>query len=616
MAQVSNQTELVSALANRESFVQFADDFSVNTQVNLSYSVTFESVSEIPVRVLSKDASYFSYLFRISNGGSLTVRNLIIDGNKDVHGTENTANRSLVNVAGGSLTLGNGAVLRNNHSYVEGGAVYLSGNASYANTFVMEGNAQIRGCSSRSAGGGMIAALRNNGDRVEIRGNALFAENTSASGGGLYYRSYLQGVGVPLTIGENVSFLKNTATANGGGIYVSGFAGGGSPATVFTLGGSVRIQSNRANHGGGIYYYGANDGDGLTISGAVDLSQNQAANNGGGLNVTSVSGSLAVLLSDCNFAENQARSGGGIFLNSAVGCEFSLNSLAIRGNRSASGSGGGIWFGTNATTLNPFACVCDSVTLSENASAIHGGGLYFQSSTSPLSMTMRNCDARSNTAVQSGGGLLFNASGKLEISDSRISENVSGQYGGGMYFYTNQDIDSTILLTNSAVSENTAAVNGGGLRLGAGNGTIATTLTDCVVEGNRAVSNSGGGIWNSGANASLSVNGSSRIVQNATEAGNGGGIYFNSEGGTLRIEGDVEIRYNTADTTASPFGNNGGGISIGYGNVLIGANTQITNNSALRSGGGISLAEVSALDSEDMAGVDNRSLISSSEEFN
>lgn len=615
MAQVSNQSELVAALAARESLVQIADDFSVNTQVNISYSVTFESVSADPVRVLSKDASYYAYLFRISNGGSLTVRNLVIDGAKDVHGTENTANRSLVSVAGGSLTLGEGAELRNNHSYMEGGAVYLSGNASYTNAFVMEGNAQIRGCSSRLVGGGMIAALRNNGDRVAIRGNALFAENSSASGGGLYYRSYLKGVGVPLTIGENVSFLNNTATANGGGIYVSGFAGGESPATVFTLTGSVRIRSNRANHGGGIYYYGANDGDGISISGAVDLSENQAANNGGGMNVTSVSGSLTVALSDGTVAQNQARSGGGVFLNSAVGCDFSLLSLAIQENRSLSGSGGGIWFGTNATASNPFSCTFDSLILSGNSSAIHGGGIYFQSSSSPLSLTIRNCDARSNTAAQSGGGLLFNASGELRIYDSKISENVSGQYGGGLYFYTNQDFDSTVSLTNLTVFENTAAVNGGGLRLGTGNGAIATTLTDCVVEGNRAVSGSGGGIWNSGTNASLTVNGSSRIVQNATESGNGGGIYFNSEGGTLQTEGDVKIRYNTADTTASSFGNNGGGISVGYGTVSIGGNTEITNNSALRSGGGIGLTDISTAASETIADIENQPKFSTGEEF-
>lgn len=606
MTQVINQAELIAALAARDPLIQFAADFSVNTQVNVTYSVTFESVPADTVHVLSKDASYYSYLFRISNDGALIVRNLIIDGNKDIHAIENTANRSLFNVSGGSLTLGNGSVLRNNHSYVEGGGVYLSGNASYTNTFVMEDDAQISGCSSRSAGGGVIAALRNNGDRVTIRGNALFSENTATSGGGLYYRSYLEGVGVPLTIGEGVSFLNNTATANGGGIYVSGYAGGGSSATPFALGGSVRVQANRANHGGGIYYYGANDEDGMTISGAVDISENLASGNGGGINVTAASGSLALSLADCTVEGNQGRSGGGVFVNSAVGCKFSLNSLAIQQNRSTSGSGGGIWFGTTTTSSNLFTGALDAVTLLGNASGIHGGGLYFQSASSPLSLEMQNCDVSKNTALQSGGGMLFNASGELRIADSRIAENESGQYGGGFYFYTNQNVDSMILMTSVTVFDNTAAASGGGMRLGTGSGTLSTALTDCVVEGNRAVSDSGGGIWNVGKNASLTVGGNSRIFRNATDAGNGGGIYFSAAGGALLIEGGTMIRYNTADTTPSSSGNNGGGIGMVSGTLTIRGNAEISNNSALRSGGGIGLAETTAAALEGLVVFENR----------
>lgn len=557
MAQVTNQVELITALAARDPLIQFAADFNLNSQIVVSYSVTFESVSADTVHVLSKDASYYSYLLRISDGGSLTVRNLVIDGNRGSHITENPANRSLVNVAGGSLTLGHGSVLRNNHSYVEGGGVYLSGNASYANTFVMEDDAQIRGCSSRTAGGGMIAALRNNEDRVAIRGNALFTENTAASGGGLYYRSYLAGVGVPLTIGENVSFLSNTATANGGGIYVSGYTGGSSPATPVVLQDAVQVQANQANHGGGIYYYGINEGDSLTISDAVNISANRAAANGGGINVTSLSGSLSVSLADCSIEENHGGSGGGVFLNSAVGCDFSLKSLTIRENDAVTGSGGGIWFGTGATLSNAFTGAFDTLTLAKNTAAVHGGGLYFQSASSRIALVMNHCDVTENTAGQSGGGLLFNASGELSVSDSRISNNESGQYGGGSYFYTNQEIDSTILMTNVTVFENIAATNGGGLRLGVGSGTLSTTLTDCVIEGNRAVADSGGGIWYRGANARLTVNGKSLILRNVTEAGNGGGIYFNSpSGGALLVEGETKIQDNAADTTPFPFGNN------------------------------------------------------------
>ena len=48
---------------------------------------------------------------------------------------DNSTNRSAVLLAGGTLTLRTGAVIQNNNAYTEGGAVYMSGNANYANAF-------------------------------------------------------------------------------------------------------------------------------------------------------------------------------------------------------------------------------------------------------------------------------------------------------------------------------------------------------------------------------------------------------------------------------------------------------------------------------------------------
>lgn len=588
MAQVSNQAELYAALTAHDPLIQINDDFNLNIQMAITYSVTLESVSSANIHVLTKDATYYSYLFRISNNGAVTVRNLIIDGNKESHAINDQANRSVFIVAGGLLTLGEGCILRNNHAYREGGGVYMSGSVSYVNTFVMEANAMIVNCSSDSLGGGVIAALRNNEDSVTIRDNAVFANNSALNGGGLYYRSYIEGVGIPLTIENNVSFLNNSASANGGGIYVSGFSGGNSSATPFTLKGSVRIESNSANHGGGLYYYIVNPGDKLTISETVEISKNSATNNGGGINITSVAGNAAVSLSHAMITNNQGGLGGGIFLNSSGGCDLDFQFITVRDNIATSGSGGGIWFGTNANSIDPFIGTFDNTAISNNTAAIHGGGLYFQSPSSLLDLNIQNSKVDNNKAGQSGGGLLFNASGNLLISGGQISKNRSGQYGGGCYFNTNQGVDSAIVMSNVTVSGNTAAVSGGGLRLGAFTGTLATSLTDINIADNRSITDNGGGIWNSGANVRLTVNGNSLILRNATEAGNGGGIYFNStQGGELLLDDKTKIQYNTANTTPSLSGNNGGGISINSGNLRIIGNTEISDNEALKSGGGI-----------------------------
>lgn len=560
MAQVSNQAELFAALNAQDPIIQIIDDFDLNIQMAITYSVTLESFTSEAIRVLTKGASYYSYIFQISDNGSLTVRNLIIDGNKDNHAVGDTNNRSIVIVAGGSLTLGEGSVLRNNHAYREGGGVYLSGSTSYVNTYVMEANAMITNCSSDSPGGGVIAALRNNGDSVTIRDNAVFSNNSASSGGGLYYRSYIEGVGIPLTIENNVVFVNNSASANGGGLYFSGFTGGNSSATPVMIKGSVRIASNSANHGGGLYYYNVNPGDKLTISESVEISENTAANNGGGINITSVSGNAAVSLSGAIIARNQGGLGGGIFLNCADGCQIDIQSLTVRNNVAAVGSGGGIWFGTNSNSINPFVGAFDNAVISNNTAAIHGGGLYYQSSSSLLDLNMQNCEVTNNTAGQSGGGLVFNANGNLNISGAQISKNRSGQYGGGCYFNTNQDVNSTVGMSNVTVLNNIAAISGGGLRFSAGIGILTTTLTDIRIEENRAVSDNGGG----------------------------GGIYFNSlQGGELLLEDQTKIQYNTANTTPSSSGNNGGGISMTSGNLRIIGNTEISDNQALKSGGGI-----------------------------
>lgn len=70
---------------------------------------------------------------------------------------ENPANRPLSQVADGSVYLGTGAVLQNNSSYQEGGGVYLSGDPSYANTLLMDSDAVILGCNSRTSGGGLCS---------------------------------------------------------------------------------------------------------------------------------------------------------------------------------------------------------------------------------------------------------------------------------------------------------------------------------------------------------------------------------------------------------------------------------------------------------------------------
>lgn len=593
MAQVTDQAGLQAALAARDPQIQIAADFSLSTQVAVTYPVTFSSLSADTVYTLTKAASYYSYLIRVSGGGALTLQNIIIDGDKASHPTEDITNRSLIFVAGGALTVGNGAIIRNNHAYQEGGGIYISGSTEYRNMLLIEGSAKITGCSSRTSGGGVMAALRNSGDQVSVTGEAELSGNSAANGGGLYCRSYQESIGGTLTIGGNVKITDNQADSRGGGLYVSGYVGGASPALPLTLTDSVQIEGNQAEHGGGVYYYGANTGDGFFVDTGVQIVSNQASGNGGGVNITAVSGTLSVHMSGsgCALNDNRAGNGGGIFLNSTEGADLLLDGITLRGNQAPSGSGGGLWFGTSSTGSQPFAAQLTGVMIQQNSAGIHGGGIYFQSGSSLLALTVDGGQVAGNTAGQSGGGMLLNASGEVKLSNCIIDKNISGQSGGGFYLGTNQPVDSTVSLSSVTVTGNTAAESGGGLRFGTGQGSLLAALTDSVVKENRAVGNSGGGIWSGGAGTSLTVGGTSQITDNVTEAGNGGGIYFNSStGGTLLLEDDVRIQSNTADTTSSASGNHGGGVCVVPGNVIIRGNVDISHNRALLYGGGLSLS--------------------------
>lgn len=341
MAQVSSQAGLTAALNARDPQIQIVGDFSINSQISVTYPVTISSPSADSAYTITRGGTYYSYLIRIRDGGALTLENIIFDGRKENLPPGDITNRSLLLLAGGTLSVGNGTVVRNNSAYQEGGGIYMSGDVSYANTLIMEGNATVTGCSSRTSGGGVMIALRSNMDQVTIGGEVEISDNTALNGGGLYCRSYLAGVGVPLTIGGSLKILRNTAAQAGGGIYVSSFTGGGSTAVPFTINGPVQVQENQAQNGGGVYYNGVNAGDGITIGAGAAIRLNQAAGNGGGVyyNNNQDAGS-GLLMTAAVIHGNSAVERGGGFYNTG-GSRSEIDGTEISANKA--GIGGGIY---------------------------------------------------------------------------------------------------------------------------------------------------------------------------------------------------------------------------------------------------------------------------------
>lgn len=595
MAQVSNEAALRAALNDQEPTIQITADIMVGSQLPVRYPVTVSSAGT-DIFTLKKSASFPGYLFRVADGGALTLQSIILDGAQAGHYSENPENRSLVMVAGGTLRLESGAVLQNNSSYQEGGGVYLSGDPAYINSFIMAGDARIRGCSSRTSGGGFMAALRNPGDNAVFSESCVIENNTAANGGGLYFRSYLQNVGGALIIQDTVRILENSAASTGGGICFSGFRDGNGPEAVLTVTGNVVISSNTAGtHGGGLYFWNANSGDRLTLHGAVSIIQNTASGNGGGIFLTAPRGNGAlVMLDEAMISGNTAGNGGGLYLLTATGGTLEITGGSFTENNavnSASGTGGGLWF-QNTSAAETLSLSVQNVFIGRNAAAAQGGGIAFFAGPAASACEISGSVLSGNSAGTNGGALLVGSGGgSFAIRNSEISSNQAGGSGGGMYLANTANVSSSLIMSDVVVRENSAGMEGGGLRLTSGTGSLETILESCSIAQNTADASSGGGVWNGGTNNSLQIRQNTVITQNSTGAGNGGGIYLNGGNNSLLLAEDAKVTNNRADSQASLSGNRGGGLCVIRGRVLIQDQAEIAYNSALKYGGGISAAE-------------------------
>jgi len=195
-------------------------------------------------------------LFTLSDeNAKLTLEDIIIDGNKEEYSGD--IDNQLVYITGGTLTLNDGGVLRNNNSGSGGwgGGVYVSGTKS---TLHMKGG-NIEGNTAFDGGGVYVTGTGN-----FIMEGGTIRNNTARSGGGVNV------VGGSFTMRESGTISNNRADI-GGGVNVYGGS--------FTMEGGT-ISNNRAAIGGGVFV----DGGSFTMREGGRISDNRA-DYGGGVNV-------------------------------------------------------------------------------------------------------------------------------------------------------------------------------------------------------------------------------------------------------------------------------------------------------------------------------------------
>jgi len=347
------------------------------------------------------------------------------------------------------------------------GFTICGGQANHGGGAYLYGGGLIRNCAIT----GNVAVYDGGGVYLEYGGllsNCLVAGNYAANHGGGLYTDY-GGMADGCTISNNI------AGNRGGGLYSEMYCG---PVTACEI-----VHNQASNYGGGAYLYG----HGMLLTNCR-VARNQARTRAGGIYFY-INGVAANCRIEQNEVTDSGGGGGGVYIeqNGTVNGGWIVGNLVTN----TSGCGGGVYFNGGG--------LCRDAVISNNQSAVYGGGAYLY-----LGGRMGGCRIENNRA-SSGGGIMFSSAGGM-VTNSRILANASAGDGGGVYFMFGGQMQHCLIARNSA--SNGMNGTGGGAYLYGG------VLESSTVADNFAQSWGGGLVRSEGSVAINSI------------------IYFNRSGGT------------------------------------------------------------------------------------
>ncbi len=311
--------------------------------------------------ILKRHENYTGLLVDVTSAGSLTLKGVVMDGNKE----NITAEEPMIQVTG-TLYYQEDTWLRNNENgSSDGGGISIESGAS----FEMSGGS-ISGNSTVGSGGGIYTEAS-----IQMTGGSIQKNETTGSnpsnGGGIYVDRDLE-----LYI-EGGEISENKATVNGGGIYAEA-------GSIITCTEDSQINDNNAANGGGMYLMGASlSVEGSEICGneasygggiqfmneavveVVDNSRingNTARSNGGAAYSYSTSSACKITIKDSELNENQANNGGALHTNRPA----TITDSEVNGNTAT--TNGGAIYATGTLTITAGSI--------EQNRASNGGAIY------------------------------------------------------------------------------------------------------------------------------------------------------------------------------------------------------------------------------------------------
>ena len=193
---------------------------------------------------------------------------------------------------------------------------------------------------------------------------------------------------------------------------------------------------------------------------------------------------VMTMTDDAVISGNTACFGGGV--NLIGNTDFKMTGGKITGNTANAGNGGGVCVTGAPQEINPkgdiTAFTMENGTISQNSSAMHGGGIYVNSSY----VTLKSGKIENNKAHQHGGGIYVSQQPhELHLDHVVINENTASTLGGGLWFCPT---GKAVLAVNegSAVFGNTARGDNGAAGddfASVGKGAGMVTLADRMLGG-------------------------------------------------------------------------------------------------------------------------------------
>lgn len=347
---------------------------------------------------------------------------ITIEGNGATIGRDPTAEAQFRLFAVSS----SGALALNELHLLEG---YASGN--YGGGAIINGGGEVRltateliGNTAAHAGGGIY----NTHDGVVTISGGTLAGNAAVFGGGVStYGGYL-------TI-DGSELLGNRASSGGGGVHALVLGPPPQPRPpqdTVTLVDALLDGNTAETYGGGVYIFQTS----ATITSST-FRNNSSQYHGGGADFHTDNSYITI--EGSTFIENTASSnGGGI---ATVGANMTLHNSTISGNSAA--YGGGLYIGASNSVIT-------QTTVDDNIALLAGGGVRVLAG-SELVMTNSTVSGNRVTTPNTFAGGFNHHSSIMTLSNSTVTGNSGGQFGGGV-----RNFNGTATLQRNLIAGNTA----------------------------------------------------------------------------------------------------------------------------------------------------------------